>query len=200
MVSRCPVAQDRSKRMVVTSRSLMMACAPWERKANRCGHLQMWWRRWVPRMLFARQIWRLNAWNTQSEGRWGCFEDGRWWNITNSTAQLIIALQQLCFWMFLASGRENANWPGGYLGILLSRRVHCRLQEDHGVPTTCHQAEPRLLRWGHLDHQAEGWDAWHVKGIMQESSMDSRGWGQDVACRLMIDLIACWKIAEHRIG
>ena len=82
------------------------------------------------------------------------------------------SINAFTFELFLASGRDHEHWPGGYLGILLSRRVQCWLQEDHGVPTTCHQAEPRLLRWGHLDHQAEGWEARHVKPY-RKSSMDS---------------------------
>ena len=44
----------------------------------------------------------------------------------------------------------------GHFGLLLSGGVHRRLQEDHGLPAACDQAEPGLLRRGHLDYQAEG--------------------------------------------
>ena len=50
----------------------------------------------------------------------------------------------------------NYSHVSGHPGLLHGGGVPQGLQEDHGVPAARDQAEPRLLRRGHLDHQAEG--------------------------------------------
>mmetsp|Transcript_66579 Transcript_66579/g.192866 ORF Transcript_66579/g.192866 Transcript_66579/m.192866 type:complete len:223 (-) Transcript_66579:478-1146(-) len=51
--------------------------------------------------------------------------------------------------------RELGDRPPGHVGLLHRRGARRGLQEDHGIPAAGHQAEPRLFRGGHLDHQAE---------------------------------------------
>ena len=61
---------------------------------------------------------------------------------------------------FLCPGCNHEHWLGGHVGLLLCWGVCRWFQEDHGIPTSCHQAESWIFRRGHLDYQIERREAW----------------------------------------
>ena len=138
--------EDRSRLTAETSRNLMTAWELWGRPASRFGHLPMSWRRWAPRMLFARSAAAKS--NFKQERVVKCCD---------------IALCKVCCCLVhWCSGCNYEHWFGGHIGVLLSWRVCRWFQKNYGIPAARHQAKSRLFWRGHLDYQAQRGVSWLV--------------------------------------